>query len=441
MNSTKGAATIPVLALNALPIVFTAQGCNAYVFPYSEAKLEQLRSDVPYTARCTREGDSIYCWSEVSTVPDSIRDGLPLLVTPIEHPRVFSRMVDAAVEKRLEQLEIKRPRWRRRKYMNPQKGNLLNKIQGTAFDSRIGIFPSISAEPFFLKTKADEFVWALIVKIDTALRFEIPVAELTKLPMDCRQMYGRAISGELLEKFGTRLLGQISEVAGNELTLTDLRDGVPAKVDAGVVTAESSIENLYRYIDAAHTADAKALRSKVKTVMDDFNSPKVKYQNVGVFKQRLTGNGTIQEIEIQPGVSFKFVDSYQPRQDSEVFQSRQLPPPRFCFDYAAKNVDTYPDRGLTQHGPYSQRTFTQSPKILFIAPTQHKGTTQLFIKKFVGGVTPPPNRNTFRIPPFPKGFATKYRTQPLHIDEYYFPSRVIPGARIERHASQREKEN
>ena len=306
----------------------------------------------------------------------------------------------------------------------------MSKIKSVIFNPKIGIYPSIGAEPFFLKTKKEEFVWALIVKIDTALQFDIPVSELSTLPMDCRQMYVRAISGKLFNAFGTRLLGQISDVAGNELTLTDAREGVPAKIDASTVTVESSIENLYRYIDAAHTATAMELRSTVKAVMDDFNSPKAKYQNVEIFKQRLTGNGTIQEIEIQPGVGFKFVDAYQPRTDSEVFQTRQIPTPRFCFDYAAKNVDTYPDRGLTQHGPYSQRTFGRPPKVLFMAPSQHKGTTQLFIKKFVGGVTPPPtkNRNSSRPAPFPKGFAAKYRTQPMQVEEHYFSLQGDPAA-------------
>lgn len=70
--------------------------------------------------------------------------------------------------------------------MNPQRGNLLSKIQSATFNSKIGIYPSIGAEPFFLKTKKEEFIWALIIKIDTALQFDIPVPELTPLPMDCR---------------------------------------------------------------------------------------------------------------------------------------------------------------------------------------------------------------------------------------------------------------
>jgi hypothetical protein len=79
-------------------------------------------------------------------------------------------------------------------------------------DQRIGIFPSISAEPFFLKSKTGEFVWALVVKIDTSLVFEVPVSELTTLPMDC-QMYIRAVKGQLFDTFGSRVLGQIADVA------------------------------------------------------------------------------------------------------------------------------------------------------------------------------------------------------------------------------------
>jgi len=71
------------------------------VFPYREERLEQLRAALPCTARCTRDGDSIYVWSHTADVPSAFNEGSPLLVTPAEHPRVFSRMIDAAVERRM----------------------------------------------------------------------------------------------------------------------------------------------------------------------------------------------------------------------------------------------------------------------------------------------------------------------------------------------------
>lgn len=67
--------TTPVLALNALPIVFTGQGCNAFVFSYSEQKLEQLRAALPRTARCFRDGESIYGWSHDADVPNALKEG------------------------------------------------------------------------------------------------------------------------------------------------------------------------------------------------------------------------------------------------------------------------------------------------------------------------------------------------------------------------------
>ena len=362
-----------------------------------------------------------------------IATGKPTAIKPTTHPRVFSRLVDGAVERRLEQLDIKRPRWyrRRRHYTNKSIGNLLHRLPDLRIDPRIGIFPSISAEPFFLKSKAEEFVWALVVKVDTSLFFEVPVSDLTSLPMDCRQMYVRALKGPLFDAFGSRILGQIANVAGTEITLADSREDVPQKIDASDVTIEATVDNLYRYMDAAFTSKAQDLRSKVKGLMDEFNSPESKYKNVQRFQGRLTEKGLNPNIAIQPGSTFKFIEPYQPRADSEIFQSRQLPPPRFCFDYAAKNTDTYADRGLTRNGPYSQRTLTKALRVLVIAPAQHKGTTQTFLKKFLGGIAPrtSPNANaSTKTPPFPSGFVTKYRTQPLHIEERYFPLQGDPAA-------------
>lgn len=84
-------------------------------------------------------------------------------------------------------------------------------------------------------------------------------------------------------------------------------------------------------------------------------------------------------------------------------------------------METYADKGLTNFGPYSHEQITEGLKVLVIAPSQHKGTTEQFLRKLRDGVPVPiATQGNGRVPPYPDGFARKYRTRPPKFEEHYF---------------------
>ena len=132
--------------------------------------------------------------------------------------------------------------------------------------------------------------------------------------------------------------------------------------------------------------------------------------------------------EMVPGVPFTFgslLDSAKasfPRLES-------APRPVYVFDQTGSKTDTWHDRGLTEHGPYTAQVFTPNqPRICVVCQQSKKGQVEQFLHKFVHGIKlppPPPARDRRRLPKrqtnyFEKGFCRKYALQDIYYE--FFPA-------------------
>ena len=93
-----------------------------------------------------------------------------------------------------------------------------------------------------------------------------------------------------------------------------------------------------------------------------------------------------------PGVPFTFgplLDSAKasfPRLES-------APRPVYVFDQTGSKTDTWHDRGLTEHGPYTAQVFTPNqPRICVVCQQSMKGQVEQFLHKFVHGIKLPRHR-------------------------------------------------
>jgi hypothetical protein len=104
------------------------------------------------------------------------------------------------------------------------------------------------------------------------------------------------------------------------------------------------------------------------------------------------------------------------------------PRPIYVFDQTGSKTDTWHDRGLNEHGPYTAQVFTPNqPRICVVCQQSKKGQVEQFLHKFVHGIRlppPPPPRDRGRLPKrqtnyFEKGFCRKYELQDIHY-EFFF---------------------
>jgi hypothetical protein len=127
--------------------------------------------------------------------------------------------------------------------------------------------------------------------------------------------------------------------------------------------------------------------------------------------------------EMVPGVPFTFgplLDGAKapfPRLES-------APRPIYVFDQTGSKTDTWHDRGLNEHGPYTAQVFTPNqPRICVVCQQSKKGQVEQFLHKFIHGIKlpPPPPRDRGRLPKrqtnyFEKGFCRKYALQHIHYE-------------------------
>jgi hypothetical protein len=142
-------------------------------------------------------------------------------------------------------------------------------------------------------------------------------------------------------------------------------------------------------------------------------------------------------LEMVPDVPFTFgplLDSAKasfPRLES-------APRPVYVFEQSGSKTDTWHDRGLTEHGPYTAQVFTPNqPRICVVCQQLRKGQVEQFLHKFFHGIKlppPPPPHRRGRLPKeqtnyFEKGFCRKYALQDIHCEFFLAESSSVDSYR------------
>lgn len=90
---------------------------------------------------------------------------------------------------------------------------------------------------------------------------------------------------------------------------------------------------------------------------------------------------------------------------------RVLPPVEFCFSTDRASTDQYPSRGLERFGPFDSGTFDKKrPRLLVVAPAQHQGEVETFIRRLRDGM------ESERIPRFQRGLVGIYQLARLELE-------------------------
>ena len=131
-----------------------------------------------------------------------------------------------------------------------------------------------------------------------------------------------------------------------------------------------------------------------------------------------------QEHEMAPGVPFTF-GTLIDNGNASVPRLETAPRPIYVFDQTGSKTDTWNERGLTEHGPYTTKVFTPNqPRICVVCQQSMKGHVEQFLHKFDEGIKLPPapasrDRNRPAKPQtnyFEKGFRRKYALQDIQYE-------------------------
>ena len=210
------------------------------------------------------------------------------------------------------------------------------------------------------------------------------------------------------------LLGCVKSTEGSQLHLTDCRGDIET-VEASNVWLEkrgfaSCLSHVFgqRAPEIAETLERRRAALRHGPTRLDHITKIVEFL------------GT-QQHEMAPGVPFTFGPVLDSANTSfPLLES--APRPVYVFDQSGSKTDSWHDRGLSTHGPYTARVFTPNqPRICVVCQQSRKGQVEQFLHKFVHGITLAPPRDRGKLPKrqtnyFEEGFCRKYALQSIHCE-------------------------
>lgn len=221
-----------------------------------------------------------------------------------------------------------------------------------------------------------------------------------------------------------RLAGRVAKVDGNQLHLTDCREGKDI-VPASVVEVEADYAGFMWSLNAVFGNQARVVERKLFDLQSGARvGPKKLSELV-----RIENILTIRPLRLLPGVEATVL-AHLDEKAKRFPPVRHAPKALYIFDPTFNSpAETDHKKGIATHGPYSQRGFTPSkPRICVVCQRGRKGEVEQFLQKLFEGCIEP-GRKCF----FPHGLVKTYRLQGK--DVKFFPAEG-PTAAAYRKAAQ-----
>jgi Piwi domain len=218
------------------------------------------------------------------------------------------------------------------------------------------------------------------------------------------------------------LVGKVTAVNGSELALADSKDNVKS-IDASQVWLEKRA--FPEYLAHLFPGNAQFINTALEKARAELRSGPAKLQRINSVAAFFASR----QHFLAPGVSFKFSPLLNDTSKKLFPALETAPKPIYIFDQTGSKTDTWNDRGLEQHGPYTSKVFTPNrPRLCVICQKSQKGRVEQFLHKFINGIvlTPPspgyrgkPQRNYFE-----KGLLRKYALQDVTYDFFVAEDRL-----------------
>ena len=386
----------PLLAVNFLPVTYTADKFAAGMIRYESAEqLAALRAELAETHVVTRTGDKVAC-VPISVDAPAVGEAAELDVR--EHRRAAARLVEAALVR-----SVLAPRYKLRKLSPPTFVNRARDlIQEAAHDAGIKL-PGVHAYPQYrLDSRATgpSEGPGIVLGIKTRYEISLPVSELMRLGVPAVGRYVLVAPDDLnplLDPVAARrAAGAVEAVTEGQLLLRDApRDRQVPAADAWL---EGRREVVHDVVHAIIGPGADDVLNHMEKAAFDLVGAEGRLAKT----RELAGWFGRNPLELAAGLAATVgapVGTGGPAHTA--VKSRRLAEPTFVFGPGGDKTHRSAARGLAEYGPFDSEVFTpKRPLIAVVTPAAFKGTVETFMEGFVNGVP--------RTDIFATGFVRKY---------------------------------
>ncbi|MCU7805660.1 MAG: stem cell self-renewal protein Piwi domain-containing protein [Candidatus Thiodiazotropha sp. (ex Lucinoma borealis)] len=349
--------------LNAFPLKIPDAKLNVCVVPYDKDKLDTYRKKHQATHVFRRKGENIYIFSSDGQYPISgkierislqdnygvfcflVKDGLKRHLSSLgRHPLGFNPM-ELVSEKR--------------------EDNLLANIVGEEYPLQIYV-------KYGIDTRIIRGTPCLVINCSTRKTISESCLYFLNKGFD---LVDRNIVVEQEDGY-RKLLGCVTGADGENLQVL-VADGSIETIHSNKAYLVANRRNFDDYIVHTHGSRKDAINEKIRLTISIFNGGENKNNRIITLKKYFQSKG----IDLIDGTH---VDIEEP----ENVQNKcvQLDKPVFIFN--DNGTANWAEKGFSQYGPYTKRTFDRNdPSICVICAQHDKGRVEQFVRKLLKGIS------------------------------------------------------
>jgi hypothetical protein len=210
-----------------------------------------------------------------------------------------------------------------------------------------------------------------------------------------------------------KLLGRVESVKGSQLHLMDCQEAFDT-IDARTAWLERrAFASCLSHVFGASALEVSGALERERAAL---RQGPTRLDHITKTVEFLSG----QKYELAPGVPFVFCPLLDSVKGSAFPCLESAPRPVYVFDQIGSKTETWHDKGLTAHGPYTAQVFTPTrPRICVVCQQSKKGQVEQFLSKFIHGIklsVSLPRRDRPQTNYFEKGFCRKYALQGIHYE-------------------------
>ncbi len=351
------------IVLNAFPLKVPELELEAQKVPYGKETLDGFRAQYGATHSFRRQGDNILIFSGDGTFPVS---GTPQAIAFKDNFGIFCSLVKDGLRRHLASMGRNPSGFSPIELVSARpEDNLLVPILGEAYPFKV-------CAKYTINTRTVQGIPCLVIDCSTRTLLKESCLFFLNAGFD---LVGRYVVTEQEDGY-RKLLGSVSARNGETLSVTK-PDGKVEQVDAKDIYLESGRENFDAYVLHTHGAQKDAIGERIREATHVFNGGENKKARIETLKKYIQSksipliNGTRIEIDDAPDIQRECV---------------QMQKPVFVFN--DNGEADWTEKGLTQYGPYTKRTFDRNdPSICVICAQHDKGRVEQFVRKLLKGIS------------------------------------------------------
>lgn len=357
------------IVLNAFPLRVPDLELEARVVPYDKEVLDGFRARHGATHSFRRQGDNILMFSGDGTFPVS---GTHRVIALKENFGIFCSLVKDGLTRHLAGLGRNPSGFNPIELVSAKlEDNLLLPILGDAYPFKV-------CAKYSIDTRYIQGHPHLVIDCTTRRFLKENALFFLNAGFD---LMGRYIVTQQEDGY-RRLLGSVSAINGETLQVTR-PDGQVDHARAKDVYLEASRSNFDDYILHTHSARKDAIIERIRQSVSLFNGGENKKARIDTLKTYIQSK----TIPLIDGTRIEIEDARDIQRDCG-----QMQKPVFVFNDSGEA--DWAEKGLTQNGPYTKRTFDRNdPSICVICAQHDKGRVEQFVRKLLKGIA---NSNYFK---------------------------------------------